>query len=76
MNSIHQHVQGIGKLHGHAFHRCLACMVSKMSQDLPHTHNNYFDSKTYKQAIPTSPHPNANTTLKKGDHIHINFGFM
>ena len=43
MKGIHKLVKGVPKLRGHAFHRCLSCMLSKMSKCTNCKHDDYFD---------------------------------
>ena len=43
MKGIHKLVKGIPKLRGNAFHRCLSCMLSKMSKSTNCKHDDYFD---------------------------------
>ena len=87
MEDIHNHVKGVPKLKGNQFYKCVSCMLSKMSKNTKCNHQDFFDCDVIKLEI---PHPNSsdpvksttdiNAThskdIKRGDEIHIDFGFM
>ena len=77
MNNIHLAVNGIPRLHGNAFYKCVSCMLGKMTKTITNIHSN----TKIEVHIDDMSDPVINdmldaTKYKRGQMLYCDFGFV
>ena len=76
MESLHQHVDGVPKLHGNAFYKCPSCMSGKLSTKRAIGKK---EKNTKTKTTPQIVEDQDDTYMpdaQPGQHFHLDFGFV
>jgi hypothetical protein len=75
MQCLHNHIDGIPKCKGNNIHRCASCMLAKATKRAINISRP--SAKPDHHSAESSPTPTVyNAHCQRGQHFHIDFGFM